>query len=314
MVLLAKSAVTGLCFWYLVQKIDISQIAMAASMARIGWAGLAVITLVGQTVLVGLRWSKIVDTLLRNRTAVARMPMLAITMIVFFFAQVMPGVASETLRVWMLTDLGPTWRQGLASVIIDRAIGIATLLIVGLIALVLPSELGASMPARAALIATFAILLFAGIVGLLLVPYLAPILDRFRYTVWVGRLAHAAKGVIVGAPASMPISALAIAGQLLSVGSIWLLGRSLDLPLSITDAGVLFAVIFGAILLPITISGWGLREVAVTALLGSEGVPIEQSLVFSVCFGLSLLVAALPGALFWLLYAPAGLRRRAIRN
>jgi hypothetical protein len=56
-------------------------------------------------------------------------------------------------------------------------------------------------------------------------------------------------------------------------------------------------------LVPISIGGWGLREVAVIALLGNHGVPPERALLFSVCFGLTLAVGSLPGALAWLLYS-----------
>ena len=62
------------------------------------------------------------------------------------------------------------------------------------------------------------------------------------------------------------------------------------------DAAVLFVVVIGVALVPISINGWGLRELAVVALLGRYGVAPEQALVFSVCFGLVLAAGSLPGA------------------
>jgi hypothetical protein len=56
-------------------------------------------------------------------------------------------------------------------------------------------------------------------------------------------------------------------------------------------------------LVPISIGGWGLRELAVISLLGNHGVPPDKALLFSVCFGLTLAVGSLPGALAWLLYS-----------
>jgi hypothetical protein len=50
-------------------------------------------------------------------------------------------------------------------------------------------------------------------------------------------------------------------------------------------------------LVPISIGGWGLRELAVSSLLQSHGVPLEQSLFFSVSFGLVLIVAPVPALL-----------------
>jgi hypothetical protein len=75
------------------------------------------------------------------------------------------------------------------------------------------------------------------------------------------------------------------------------------LALSVPDAALLFTVMIGVALVPISVSGWGLREVAVLSLLGHYGVAPERALLFSVCFGLTLALGSLPGALAWLLYS-----------
>jgi glycosyltransferase 2 family protein len=62
------------------------------------------------------------------------------------------------------------------------------------------------------------------------------------------------------------------------------------------------------VIVPISIGGWGLRELAVISLLAGYGVAPERALLFSVCFGLALAVGSLPGAAVWLLYPFAPLR------
>jgi len=74
------------------------------------------------------------------------------------------------------------------------------------------------------------------------------------------------------------------------------------LALSFVDATALFAVMVGIALVPISIGGWGLRELAVVSLLGGHGASSEKALIFSVCFGLVLIVGSLPGALVWMSY------------
>jgi len=76
---------------------------------------------------------------------------------------------------------------------------------------------------------------------------------------------------------------------------------------------VLFIVMTGVVVVPISIGGWGLRELAVVSLLASYGVAPERALLFSVCFGLALAVGSLPGALAWLLYPFAPERASADR-
>jgi uncharacterized membrane protein YbhN (UPF0104 family) len=53
--------------------------------------------------------------------------------------------------------------------------------------------------------------------------------------------------------------------------------------------------------LPISIGGWGVREAAAVALLGMTGVDATSALLVSIMFGVLLVLATLPGALFWLM-------------
>jgi hypothetical protein len=76
---------------------------------------------------------------------------------------------------------------------------------------------------------------------------------------------------------------------------------------------VLFVVMIGVVAVPISIGGWGLRELAVVSLLGTHGVAPEKALLFSVCFGLALAVGFLPGALAWLFFPFPSARRSVSR-
>src|SRR6266487_2535270 len=98
---------------------------------------------------------------------------------------------------------------------------------------------------------------------------------------------------------------------------LWSSGRSRaqGLTLTLPDAAALFTVMVGILLLvPISVSGWGLRELATVSLLASHGVRPETALLFSVCFGLVYAVGSLPGALAWLVYSPSPARRAVERR
>jgi hypothetical protein len=94
----------------------------------------------------------------------------------------------------------------------------------------------------------------------------------------------------------------------LTILIVWSLARAQGLVLPPADAAVLFTVMIGVAIVPISIGGWGLRELAVVSLLGNLGVAPENALLFSVCFGLTLLLGSLPGALVWVLYSAAPAR------
>ena len=78
------------------------------------------------------------------------------------------------------------------------------------------------------------------------------------------------------------------------VFAAWAVGSSLSFSIAL----VAVPIILLAMLLPITVSGWGLREGVAVALFPIVGLAAVEGLAASVAFGLVCLVAALPGLLF----------------
>ena len=86
--------------------------------------------------------------------------------------------------------------------------------------------------------------------------------------------------------------------------AFWASAAAVGLSLSFAAVVTLVPLILLAMLIPITISGWGLREGAAAALLPLAGATVSESLAASVVFGLVGLIAVLPGfATLWLLSA-----------
>jgi hypothetical protein len=149
--------------------------------------------------------------------------------------------------------------------------------------------------------------------GLLLATKIVPLLGRWRYSRWVATLAVDVHRVLFGSkgPAILSIGCLIHA---ITIVIVWSVGRAQGLVLPFADAAVLFTIMIGVVIVPISIGGWGLRELAVISLLAGYGVAPERALLFSVCFGLALAVGSLPGAGVWLLYPFAPLHRSAERG
>lgn len=74
----------------------------------------------------------------------------------------------------------------------------------------------------------------------------------------------------------------------------WAVGSSLGFSLAL----VLVPLILLAMLIPISVSGWGLREGVAVALFPMAGLVAVEGMAASVAFGLICLVVALPGLLF----------------
>jgi glycosyltransferase 2 family protein len=230
-----------------------------------------------------------------------RADMIAATAVGVFFTQVLPSVAGEGVRAWLLVRLGSNWRRAVTSVVIDRGVGVALLVMLGFVVLLLPSGITALGGYRDLVLVVYGALILAGMLGLLLAPKIVPLLARWRYSRWVATLAVDVHRVLFGSkgPAILSIGCLVHA---ITVVIVWSVGRAQGLVLPLADAAVLFTIMIGVVIVPISIGGWGLRELAVISLLAGYGVAPERALLFSVCFGLALAVGSLPGAVVWLSY------------
>jgi glycosyltransferase 2 family protein len=306
----AKLLVTAACFWYLSQQIDLGQILPAVPMLDFRWVALAILVVALQIPLVGVRWCNVVDGLSARNDRMTQTVMIAIAAIGLFFAQVLPSVAGDGMRAWLLVRLGCDWRNAVVSVIIDRGVGVGLLVALGFLILLLPAGLTALGEYRDLVVVIYGGLLLAGVMVLLLAPMIALLLARWRYVRWLATLATEARRVLFGARAPV-ILAIGCLVHVLTIVVVWLLGRAQGLFFPISDAAVLVTVMVGVTLVPISISGWGLRELAVISLLGRYGIAPEKALLFSVCFGLTLAIGSLPGALAWLSYSFMPSRRSA---
>lgn len=77
-----------------------------------------------------------------------------------------------------------------------------------------------------------------------------------------------------------------------------LCARAVDVHLSFGAVAAFVPLILFTMLIPISISGWGLREGAAAALLPLAGVSASDGLASSIAFGLTFIVAVLPGLFF----------------
>jgi glycosyltransferase 2 family protein len=308
----AKLLVTGACFWYVSRQIELSQVLSAMSLLDFRWAALAILVVVLEIPFAGLRWYNIVDALGVRDQQMTRAAMIAATAVGIFFAQVLPSVAGEGVRAWLLVRLGSNWRNAVTSAVIDRGVGGGLLIALGFVVLLLPSGLTALDGYRDVVLVVYGTLIFVGVLGLLLVPRIVPPLARWRYSRWFAILAADVHRVLLGSK-GLVILSIGCLIHVFTIVVVWSVGRAQGLALPLPDAALLFTVMIGVVLVPISIGGWGLRELAVISLLATYGVAPERALLFSVCFGLALAVGSLPGALAWLLY-PFPAQRSAERG
>ena len=115
----------------------------------------------------------------RVASRVARGPMMAVTAIGIFFSQVTPNLVGDGVRVWLLTRLGKSWREGLLSVIIDRAVGVGALVALAFCVFLFPSRFLALEESRSGILIFFGAALAVGVSAAILAPQYVPALLRW---------------------------------------------------------------------------------------------------------------------------------------
>ncbi|TMJ92933.1 MAG: flippase-like domain-containing protein [Alphaproteobacteria bacterium] len=196
----AKLLVTAVCFWYLSWQTDFSQVLPAVPMLDFRWVAFAILIVMLQMPLVGIRWHNIVDALTASNERMTQLAMIAIATIGIFFAQVFPSVAGDGMRAWLLVRLGCDWRKAVLSVIIDRGVGVGLLVALGFVILLLPAGLTALGEYRDVIVIVYGGVLLAGVLGLSFAPRIALLLRRWRYVRWLATLATARPRTGPGTP------------------------------------------------------------------------------------------------------------------
>ena len=294
-----KIAITLACFWYLLRHIDAAELRRTLPGIDVRWSMLAVALLVSQIPLLGLRWFQIAKILAMRGRQLTWFWMSVAAGIAQFFGQILPAVAGDGVRVWFLGRFSNNWADAAISVVIDRCVGIGLLLAFTFGILLLPSSFGVFDQDRDKVVITVAGMLLVGVTCLAVSARLGPKLTRWRYGRWVERFFSGARAAVFGSRSAVILGSGCMI-HALTIAAVWSLGKAQGLPLSPADAAVLFAVMVGVSLVPFTVGGWGLRELAMVSLFGNHGLTPERALVFSMYFGLTSILASLPGALAWL--------------
>lgn len=190
--------------------------------------------------------------------------------------------------------------SALRIVVYERVMGAIAVIFLGAIALVFQFTI--SVPAH--VLQVEGLFWVGGIVGIIVLIGLS----RLRIVTGIALLDKAIRGIFaIGALLLHPrlFSTLLISSalQLSFVALAFLvLAASMTLTISAYQVFLFMPLIFFVASLPIFYQGWGGREAAVVLTLGSvSSMSSSEAVALSVAVGVSFLLAALPGGVFWLI-------------
>jgi uncharacterized protein (TIRG00374 family) len=290
--------------------------AVLAAAAGADWwpmAAACLLVLVDRT-LMAYRWVALLWTIDHR----ARPPLAAVIRIFFvstFVGTFLPAsIGGDAVRAYSLAQLNVGGADAVASVFMDRMLGVASVLVMAVVGLGIARDLAANPTIVAALGITSAIC----IVTLL--------------TIFSGRMAALASRIIAGFPAAFRhpgqrmlesvrryarhhgalanVLACSLAVQLLRIVQAYCLGLGLGIALPLTAYLAFIPLILLVMLLPVTFNGIGTSQVAFVWFFARAGVPAASAFALSVLFVALGIIGNLPGGI---LYAfDRGERTRAI--
>lgn len=302
--LMVRIAVAAGLTAYILWKSDPASVIAAAADADWRPIAVAILLVVVDRSLMAYRWF----VLLRIVDAAERPPFVQILRIFFvstFVGTFLPAsIGGDAVRAYSTAQLNVRAGDAIASVVMDRILGVASVLLMALVGLTFATDLARNWTILAALSVAAAV---CGVTLLLVfsdrtaarisrrVQWLPAAIARFtdgvldsirRYATEHGALVN----VLVGS----------IAVQTLRIVQAYYLGRALGIAAGLGTYFAFVPLILLVMLLPITFNGIGTSQAAFVGFFGRAGIPAAPAFALSVLFVALGVVGNLPGGILYL--------------
>ena len=211
-------------------------------------------------------------------------------------------VAGDVARGLQFAQEGIPRRVAGRAVILDRILGLIALLVLVMVAIPFVLRVTQGQTLRVGLYLLLAAsatgiagFFAAGLAGRF-VRWLPGNLLQYRIIEIAVDLVSVARFTMRAPVHSFAIFALSIAMHILNVVCIILIARVLGATAPVLMLGAVTIPALLIAMLPISFAGWGVREAAMVTGFGLLGIPASIALATSLAFGLTLVIASVPGA------------------
>jgi uncharacterized protein (TIRG00374 family) len=299
---LLKLALTLLAFWFALRGVDIAHVADILETQHHQGVVWTVVFLLAQVVLGALRWHKILRAIaMAGERIFDWFETIKLYYISVFFNCCLPGtVGGDVVRVWLIKSDALSLHTSIASVVIDRLIALLALAV--LVVVTLP-RLGIAAGFDAAF--WLPVLVLAGLFGLWSTLRMKPFLQHAKHlrpVRWLIHFIDCLQLMIDRPKASLVALVYAILSHICFCLCIYALARGLNVELTVIECITLVPLVMLAMTIPISIGGWGVREMSMVGMLGLAGVPKAAALMISLEYGIVNILTCLPAAALWLAY------------
>jgi len=298
--LLRLIVAVGLTYWVVRES---HPRAVADTLASASWPGIAgaLLLLIPDRVLMAYRWIALLGPLGARRPPFSTI--LRIFLVSTFVGTFLPGsVGGDAARAWSLTREGVPSAESVASVMLDRLLGVVAIFLSAAIGLAIAPDLLGDTALTLLLLVTGAACLFA-----LAVVFSTTVDDWLRRVVrrWspggvqraAEKLLDALQGYRTAHGMLAWVLVASVAVQVIRILQAILLGRSLGIDAPLLSYFAFVPIIVLAMQAPISVAGLGVGQLGFAWCFRRVGVPDPAAVALSVLFIALGVVGSLPGAI-----------------
>jgi hypothetical protein len=291
-----KIAVTVSLLWFLVSRVDLHDIANALTGLGLASLGLAAFVLALTIPTNAVRWHYILSA---SGYSPGMAKLAKILLVGLFFNQVLPsGIGGDAVRAWRCHLLGIPAGHAVRSILLDRAMGFASIVLAYAAGLPILLRMTADGVQRGVFVA---ILLIAvgGLVALFSLDLLRNFLLRLKFLSFLASISIEGRRLVSDPRRFAVIFLLAFLGTAINIWAYQRIALSIGAQLSFVDWVLIVPPVTLVQLLPISLAGWGIREAALVVVLSAFDTPSDVALTIALLFGACQVLIALPGGLIW---------------
>jgi uncharacterized protein (TIRG00374 family) len=287
---------------YLLNTVSLSEVTLRIKTIPIHSLVLAYLFICLQVVFGAFRWMFV---LLAIGAKLDLLKAIKITFISLFFNQFFPAsVGADIVRVWQSRRAGLDVSVALSSVVLERFGNLFTIILMALF--VLPfwsrnTQVQFTLEASTAVGLSLTFLLTL----LMLFDRIPVQLHHWRVVRALAALSRHARALFLHPIWAALTIASSVSGQVALAAAVFVIAVGLGVDMNFVDCLVLMPPVVLISALPISVAGWGIRELAMVTALGVLNVPQDSALAVSLILGLIATAVALPGGIIWLFFRSA---------
>lgn len=215
-----------------------------------------------------------------------------------FVGQVLPGaIGADVVRGWMVWNMGLSNKLIIASIVMDRLVSLLALVLI----------IGATLPILLPYLPNNIIVCVEwSLFGLIIIMLLCYLCFRSLHlsnpNQIIGRFLNKLdiEGIHISGRVVIASLSLSVVGHGFTILSAFFLSLAIGIDTSLWMWLLVMPIIMLVNVIPVSINGWGIREIVMIYLWGLFGIEDAGAFLISVCLGIIAIISSLPGFWFWL--------------